>query len=154
MARWSASISRSMWRYASRLDGRQARPRRSSTAKAPRARKKGALLDPQGFVITGRKRHIIVDTLGLLLAWRCMPPTFRIATAWRWCSIAARVVCFRSLSASTATAAIKVRRPRRPRPRRGAGRSRSLDARPLPSDFEILPKRWIVERTLVYSRSQ
>src|SRR5256884_3620674 len=34
MARWSASITRSMWRSASRRDGRQARPRRSSTARA------------------------------------------------------------------------------------------------------------------------
>src|SRR6516225_7503667 len=34
--------------------------------------KRGALLDPQGFdagkKITGRKRHILVDTLGLLLS--------------------------------------------------------------------------------------
>ena len=43
MARWSASITRSMWRSASRRDGRQARPRRLSTARAPRARKKGGL---------------------------------------------------------------------------------------------------------------
>src|SRR6266702_642271 len=48
MARWSASITRSMWRYASRQDGRQARPRRSSTARAPRARKKGGLARPTG----------------------------------------------------------------------------------------------------------
>src|SRR5262249_9737130 len=40
MARWSAFITRFMWRYASRRDGRQARPRRSSTARVPRARKK------------------------------------------------------------------------------------------------------------------
>src|SRR4051812_35939836 len=36
------------------------------------------------------------------------------ATGWRWCSIAARVVCSQSLSVSMATAAIKGRRPREP----------------------------------------
>src|SRR5437764_9580781 len=41
MVRWSAFITRFMWRYASRRDGRQARPQRSSTARVPRARKKG-----------------------------------------------------------------------------------------------------------------
>src|SRR5262249_38734357 len=72
MARWSAFITRFMWRYASRRDGRQARPRRSSPARVPRARKNGVALDPQGFdagkKISGRKRHILVDTLGLLLS--------------------------------------------------------------------------------------
>ena len=41
------------------------------TARAPRALKKGASLDPEGFdagkKVKGRKRHILVDTLGLLL---------------------------------------------------------------------------------------
>ena len=63
---------RSMWPYADRRDERQARPRRSSTARVPRARKRGVALDPQGFdagkKISGRKRHILVDTLGLLLS--------------------------------------------------------------------------------------
>src|SRR5215471_1426523 len=48
MARWSAFITRFMWRYASRRDGRQARPRRSSTARVPRARKKGGRARPAG----------------------------------------------------------------------------------------------------------
>src|SRR5262245_26037677 len=72
MTRWSASITRFMWRYASRPDGRQARPRRSSTGRAPRACKKGGLARRAGFdagkKIAGRKRHILVDTLGLLLS--------------------------------------------------------------------------------------
>jgi transposase len=43
---WQAlpkDLTRSMWRYASRRDGRRARPRRSSTARALRAHKKGGL---------------------------------------------------------------------------------------------------------------
>src|SRR2546426_11301388 len=79
-------------------------------------------------------------------AWRSIPPTSRIATGWRWCSTAARVVCSRSLSASTATAAIKGRRPRRLRPRPVAGQSRLSSRSPAAVGFEVLPKRWIVER--------
>src|SRR2546425_839387 len=47
---------------------------RSSTAKAPKRRKRGGLdrsADPQGYdtgkKVTGPKRHIMVDTLGLML---------------------------------------------------------------------------------------
>lgn len=40
-------------------------------ARAPRARKKGASIDPQGYdageKVTGRKRHVLVDTRGLML---------------------------------------------------------------------------------------
>ena len=46
-------------------------PPPSSTAKASRARKRGACIDPHGYdagkKIKGKKRHILVDTLGLLL---------------------------------------------------------------------------------------
>src|SRR5437588_10792147 len=48
MVRWSAFITRFMWRYASRRDGRQARTQRSSTARVPRARKKGGRARPAG----------------------------------------------------------------------------------------------------------
>ena len=50
---------------------RQARPPRSSTARASRARKRGACIDPTGYdagkKIKGKKRHILVDTQGLLM---------------------------------------------------------------------------------------
>ena len=56
---------------ARRLDAKQARPPRSSTAKASRARKKGACADPPGYdagkKIKGKKRHVLVDTQGLLM---------------------------------------------------------------------------------------
>ena len=58
--------------------------------------KRGALLDPQGFdagkKITGRKRHILVDTLGLLLSVAVHPANIQDCDGWRWCSTAARVV--------------------------------------------------------------
>src|SRR5207247_5123302 len=83
--------------------------------------KRGALLDPQGFdagkKITGRKRHILVDTLGLLLSVAVHPANIQDRDEWRWYLTAARVVCSRSLSASTVMAAIEGRKPRRLRPR-------------------------------------
>lgn len=75
-ARCSASTRRSMPRCASERGERRARARRCSTAKAPSRRKKGAQ-DPQGYdagkKITGRKQHILVDTLGLLLSVDVLP---------------------------------------------------------------------------------
>ncbi|HVT27437.1 MAG TPA: IS5 family transposase [Lacipirellulaceae bacterium] len=73
-ARWSASTMRFMSPRASGKAGRRVRRLRSSTVKAPKRQsgsKGGSTLDPQGFdaakKVTGRKRHILVDTLGLLL---------------------------------------------------------------------------------------
>ena len=55
----------------SRLAARPARRQRSSTARASRARKKGALHRPTGYdagkKIKGKKRHVLVDTQGLLM---------------------------------------------------------------------------------------
>ena len=41
-----------------------------------------------GKKINGRKRHILVDTLGLLLVASSTPPTSRIAMGWRWSAAA------------------------------------------------------------------
>src|SRR5262245_28533995 len=112
MAHWSASITRSMWRYASRPDGRQAQPRRSSTVRAPRARKKkGASLDPQGFdagkKIRGRKRHRLVDTLGLLLSVAVHAANIQDRDGVALVLDRRTRRCSRSLSASMATVTIK-----------------------------------------------
>src|SRR3954452_15607549 len=54
-------------------DGREASPRRGDHRQPERqgGAKRGSALDPQGYdagkKVTGRKRHILVDTLGLLL---------------------------------------------------------------------------------------
>src|SRR5262245_42662446 len=155
MAHWSASITRSMWRYASRPDGRQAQPRRSSTVRAPRARKKGgASLDPQGFdagkKITGRKRHILVDTLGLLL------------------SVAVHAA---NIQDRDGVALVLDRRTRRlfpfieriygdggyqgPKATKAAAKTGCstigiVGRLPTAVGFEVLPKRWIVERTFAW----
>src|SRR6202050_2248360 len=47
MARWSASITRSMSRHASRKGARRARRPRSSTARAPRPLKRGLRARPE-----------------------------------------------------------------------------------------------------------
>jgi transposase len=69
---WSASTTHSMSPPRARGPGSQPNcrdHRDSQSAKA--AQKRGSTLDPLGFdaakKVTGRKRHILVDTLGLLL---------------------------------------------------------------------------------------
>ena len=71
MARWIAFITRSTPNAARRRTEKPVPPPASSIAKASRAPKRGACIDPHGFdagkLIKGKKRHILVDTLGLLL---------------------------------------------------------------------------------------
>jgi transposase len=72
MARWSASIARFMYNAGRKLAGKPARPPRSSTARASKARKKvWRAIDPSGYDagkrIKGKKRHLLVDTQGLLM---------------------------------------------------------------------------------------
>jgi putative transposase len=58
------------------------------------AEKGGACIDPPGYdagkKIKGKKRHVLVDTIGLLLHAVVHPPTFKIATvafsSWPPCS--------------------------------------------------------------------
>jgi transposase len=70
-AHWNVSTMPFMSPCASRRIGRRVPRLQSSTVRAQRARKKGACLDPIGYdagkKIKGKKRHILVDTLGLML---------------------------------------------------------------------------------------
>ena len=54
-----------------RPPAKRAQPPPSSTARASRARKRGACIDPRGYdagkKIKGKKRHVLVDTQGLLM---------------------------------------------------------------------------------------
>jgi Transposase DDE domain len=68
----SGSITNCTLRFGSRKAEKRARQWLLSTRRPPRAHKKGgSSLDPSGYdagkKIKGRKRHILVDTLGLLL---------------------------------------------------------------------------------------
>jgi transposase len=70
-ARWPGCIMPFTSAAASMRAARRVRPRRSSTAKASRAPKKGYRIDQPGFdggkKIKGKKRHVLVDTQGLLM---------------------------------------------------------------------------------------
>ena len=69
-ARSIAFITRFMWSAVSEANAKPAPPLPSSIAKASRALKRGPCIDPHGFDagrIKGKKRHLLVDTLGLLL---------------------------------------------------------------------------------------
>ena len=71
-ARWSASITRFTWRARTGRTRSQPNGRDHRQPERQRRAKRGASLDPQGFdagkKVTGRKRHILVDTLGLMLS--------------------------------------------------------------------------------------
>jgi transposase len=60
-----------MWSVESKANEKAARPPPSSIAKREERRKRGACIDPHGYdagkKVKGKKRHILVDTLGLLL---------------------------------------------------------------------------------------
>src|SRR5258708_16719476 len=60
-----------MWSAVSEANAKPAPPQPSSIAKASRALKRGPCIDPHGYdagkKIKGKKRHLLVDTVGLLL---------------------------------------------------------------------------------------
>ena len=64
-------MTRSTSLVANRRSERPAQPHVSSTVRALRALKRGASIDPPGYdagkKIKGKKRHVLVDTLGLML---------------------------------------------------------------------------------------
>jgi transposase len=153
MARWSASITRFMSRHASRRGARRARRLRSSTAKAPKPLKRGSTLEPQGFdagkKVTGRKRHILVDTLGLLLNVVVHPANVQDRDGTRMVlnrrtrrlfpfveRIFADAGCQRAKTAAiiTKTGRWKLEIVKRNEPHRSV----------------VPPKRWIVERVLAW----
>ena len=118
--------------------GREASPTAAIIdSQSAKAAQKGAPLDPQGFdagkKVTGRKRHILVDTLGLLLNVVVHSANMQDRDGARSSSIGARAVSSPSSSASSPMAATRDRRPQRQRPERVPGRSRSSNALTLPS---------------------
>ena len=118
------------------------------------AEKGGPAIDPHGFdagkLIKGKKRHILVDMLGLMLHAMVIPLMFRIATA-------ASAVA--TLFGQFPFLAKAVRRQRlcgadfpataspKPCP---TWRSKSSNAPISAKGFVVVPKRWIVERTIAW----
>ena len=114
---------------------------------------RGASLDPSGYdagkKVVGRKRHVLTDTMGLLLGVICAPGQ---RAGSRWCrgpaaggptDLPVRRAGHRRCRVPRA------RRWRRPSP--GLGRGRWQIVRRCDRHrFVVLPKRWIVERTLAW----
>src|SRR6185369_14882078 len=93
--------------------------------------KRGSALDPQGFdagkKVTGRKRHILVDTLGLLLSVSVQPADVQDRDGARTCSVRHGAYS-PSSSVFSPTPAIRDQRWPRSSPTQVAGPCRSSDA--------------------------
>lgn len=148
-ARWSASIMRFTLWCVSRKDAKPARRQRSSIRRPPRAPKRRAWLDPSGYdagkKIKGRKRHILVDTLGLLLRVVVQPADVQDRDgALQLLRRARRMFPFiERIFADGGYAGPKMALVAR---RTGIWRLQIVK-RSDAAGFEVLPKRWIVERT-------
>jgi transposase len=153
MGRWSASTTRSMLRHASRRGARRAQRPRSSTARAPGPLKRGSTLDPQGFdagkKVTGRKRHILVDTLGLLLNVVVHPADVQDRDGARLVldrrtrrlfPFVERIFADAGHQGAKAAAAVV---------KTGSWKLEIIKLNQ-PHRFIVLPKHWIVERTLAW----
>ena len=151
-APWSASITRCTWRSARRRDVKQARRWRSSTRRPRRRSKRGSWLDPSGYdagkKIKGRKRHILVDTLGLLLNVVVHPADIQDRDgAFHLLRRARRLFPF--IERIFADGGYAGRKMAMTVWRTGAW-SLQIVKRSDAAGFEVLPKRWIVERTFAW----
>ena len=125
---------------------------RSLTRRPPRALKRGSWLDPSGYdagkKIKGRKRHILVDTLGLLLNVVVHPADVQDRDgALHLLRRARRLFPFIELIFADGgyagpKMALTVWRT-------GVWRLQIVK-RSDTAGFEVLPKRWIVERTFAW----
>src|SRR3984885_6702337 len=158
---WSVGLGRHAGTHPSRAlcrDARAGRGRGQSNGGDHRqperqgGSKRGSALDPQGFdagkKITGRKRHILVDTLGLLLSVAVQPANVQdrdgagdlLRTARRSFPFIERIFAdagyqgpkMAKVVAKTGAWALQIVK------RSDAHR------------FVVLPKRWIVERTFAW----
>jgi putative transposase len=134
--------------------GREASPSAaiidSQSAKA--ARKGGASIDPQGYdagkKVTGRKRHIMVDTLGLMLGIVVHPANVQdrdgaeaVLRQTRRSFPFIEVIFADGGYQGPIMAAVTAKT--------GKWRLEIVKRNDIPR-FEVLPKRWIVERTLAW----
>ena len=114
--------------------------------------KRGCAIDPQGFdagkKITGRKRHILVDTLGLLLGVSILPANIQdrdgshalLREARRRFPFVERIFADAGYQGPKMANVVK-----------GSGRwNINIVKRSDLHRFIVLPKRWIVERTFAW----
>ena len=97
--------------------------------------------------VNGRKRHILTDTLGLLITSRPPPRTSRTGTARPSCCGVPAAAAGTAWPWPGATAATRARTGHAGHGTSSASPSRSSSA-PRPSTtFTVLPRRWVIERT-------
>ena len=132
--------------------GRRARRQPSSTARPPKEPSKGATLDPSGYdagkKVTGRKRHILTDTLGLLLAVTVHPASVQDRDGAEALLRQARRT-FPFIERVIADAGYQGRKMEAAMARTGTW-TLQIVRRCDRHRFVVLPKRWIVERTLAW----
>ena len=136
-------------------DGREASPTAaiidSQSAKA--AQKGGASIDPQGYdagkKVTGRKRHILVDTLGLLLNVVVHPADVQDRDGARLVLDERSRRLFPFIKRIFADAGYQGPRVARAAATTGSWIVEIVKRNEL-HKFVVLPKRWIVERTLAW----
>jgi transposase len=143
---------RSMSKSASGPAVKRARRRPSLTPRAPKAPQRGASVDPSGFdagkKVKGRKRHILVDTLGLLLNVVVHPADVQdrdgafdlLRRSRRLFPFVERIYANGGYRGPKMAGAVA---------RTGVWQI-EIVKRPTLARFEILPKRWFVERTFAW----
>jgi putative transposase len=126
--------------------------RRSSTVRAPRLLKKGLCARPAGYdagkKVTGRKRHILVDTLGLLLSVVIHPADVQDRDGARQVLRTARRL-FPFIECIFADAGYQGPKMEKVVADTGCW-TLQIVKRSDAHNFVVLPKRWIVERTIAW----
>ncbi|HYS87567.1 MAG TPA: IS5 family transposase [Bradyrhizobium sp.] len=118
------------------------------------AQKGGPLLDPQGFdagkKITGRKRHILVDTLGLLLRVVVHPANIQDRDGLALVLDRRTRRLFPFIERIYGDGGYQGPKAAKAAAKTGCWTIEIVERSPTAVGFEVLPKRWIVERTFAW----
>jgi transposase len=138
-----------MWPAASGRAKRQAPRPPSWTASQSRQRKRGSQSDPVGFdAVKGVKYHVLVDTLGLLLTIVVHAANIQDRDGAALVLDHRTRALFPFVRAIFADAGYRGPRAASAARRSGRWRLRIVKRTEAARGFVVLPKRWIVERTL------
>ena len=122
--------------------------------KQQRRAKRGASLDPQGFdagkKITGRKRHILVDTLGLLLSVAVHPASIQDRDGVALVLNRRTRRLFPFIERIYADGGYQGPKAAKAAAKTGTWTIEIVERPAAAIGFEVLPKRWIVERTFAW----